>query len=81
MQMVIIIKENFKMVKNMVREFMYLMEKKEFIRDNGLKIKNMEKANLYFLIMKDIMGFFKKVRCLDREDIHMLMETFMMEDG
>jgi hypothetical protein len=79
--MVIIIKENFKMVKNMVREFMYLMEKKEFIRDNGLKIKNMEKANLYFLIMKDIMGFFKKVRCLDREDIHMLMETFMMEDG
>jgi len=79
--MVIIIKENFKMVKNMVREFMYLMEKKEFIRDNGLKIKNMEKANLYFLIMKDIMGFFKKARCLDREDIHMLMETFMMEDG
>jgi len=79
--MVIIIKENFKMVKNMVREFMYLMEKKEFIRDNGLKIKNMEKANLYFLIMKDIMGFFKKVRCLDKEDIHMLMETFMMEDG
>jgi len=81
MQMVIIIKENFKMVKNMVREFMYLMEKKEYIRDNGLKIKNMEKANSYFLIMKDIMGFFKKVRCLDREDIHMLMETFMMEDG